>query len=133
VKPRRRTIPRRHAAEALRSGRCMFAEFGKCCGEPDARRRGTVQRAFIGQRSVCTHARFEDAGGPSVVKKIRCAGSDGLTIQFTPRPAGLNQSASWTLIDATGTFAGLTGGGTMFFRGTPGTRTGHEIFTGTLH
>jgi hypothetical protein len=61
--------------------------------------------------------------------------SDTLTIQFTPRPNGpdvRNQSASWTLIDATGTFVGLTGGGTMFARGTPGTPRGHEIFTGTL-
>jgi hypothetical protein len=98
--------------------------------------RGTVQRLFIGQRSRCTRARFEDeARGPAVIKRIDCGRSGDLTIRFTPGPNGprvRNQSSSWTLIEATGSFRGLKGGGTMFVRVEQSAPRGREIFTGTL-
>lgn len=102
----------------------------------DAPPKGTVRRLFIGQRSPCTRARFEDRGmGPAVIKRIDCGRSGVLTMRFTPRPHGprvRNQSASWTLIEATGSFTGLKGGGTMFVRSEQDAPRAREIFTGTL-
>ena len=97
--------------------------------------RGTVQRLFIGQRALCRRAPFEDRGsGPFVIKRIDCGRSGDLTIRFRPAPHGpgvRHQSSSWTLIEATGSFRRLAGGGTVFVRST-GERTAREIFTGTL-
>ena len=96
---------------------------------------GTVRRLFIGQRSLCTRARFEDeARGDAVIKRIDCGRRGDLTIRFTPGPHGprvRNQSSSWRLIEATGSFRRLTGGGTMFVRGEQDAPRGREIFTGT--
>jgi hypothetical protein len=95
--------------------------------------RGTVQRLFIGQRSPCARARFKDEGRPArIVKRIDCGRSGDLTIRFDPRPSARNQSSSWTLIAATGSFRGLKGGGTMFVRSEQRAPRGREIFTGTL-
>jgi hypothetical protein len=95
--------------------------------------RGTVQRLFIGQRSRCARAHFEDEGRASaVIKRIDCGHSGAVTIRFHPRPDGRNQSSSWTLIEATGSFRGLKGGGTMFVRAEQHAPRGQEIFTGTL-
>lgn len=95
--------------------------------------RGTVRRLFIGQRSLCTRARFEDeARGEAVIKRIDCGRRGDLTIRFHPRPDGRNQSSSWTLIDATRSFRRLKGGGTMFVRGEQDAPRAREIFTGTL-
>jgi hypothetical protein len=98
--------------------------------------RGTIRRLFIGQRAYCTRARFEDGGsGQAVVKRIDCGRSGTLAIRFTPGPNAenvINQSGRWTLIGATGSFAGLKGGGTMFARFQPHGPMGNETFTGTL-
>lgn len=99
----------------------------------DAPPRGTVQRLFIGQRARCARARFQDEGKASgVIKRIDCGRSGNLTIRFTPRPAGRNQSSSWTLIGASSSFTGLKGGGTMFVRSEQRAPRAREIFTGTL-
>ncbi len=95
--------------------------------------RGTIRRLFIGQRSPCARGRFEDEGRPAgVIKRIDCGRSGNLTIRFNPRPNARNQSSSWTLIAATGSFRGLKGGGTMFVRIEQRAPRGREIFTGTL-
>lgn len=95
--------------------------------------RGTVRRLFIGQRSPCTRARFEDEGrGSAVIKRIDCGRNGDLTIRFHPSPDARNQSSSWTLIAATGSFRRLKGGGTMFVRTEQRAPRGREIFTGTL-
>lgn len=95
--------------------------------------RGTIRRLFIGQRTPCTRARFEDEGRPTgILKRIDCGRSGDLTIRFDPHPNARNQSSSWTLIAATGSFRGLKGGGTMFVRSEQRAPRGREIFTGTL-
>lgn len=95
--------------------------------------KGTIRRLFIGQRSRCTRARFEDEGtSAGVIKRIECGRSGDLTIRFLPRPNARNQSSSWTLIAATGSFRRLKGGGTMFVRFERRAPRGREIFTGTL-
>jgi hypothetical protein len=95
--------------------------------------KGTVRHLFIGQRSPCTRARFEDEGRPAgIIKRINCGRRGELTIRFDPRPNARNQSSSWTLIAATGSFRGLKGGGTMFVRAEQRAPRGREIFTGTL-
>jgi hypothetical protein len=95
--------------------------------------RGTIRRLFIGQRSPCTRARFEDEGRPAgIIKRIDCGRSGDLTIRFAPRPNARNQSSSWTLIAATGSFRGLKGGGSMFVRVEQRAPRGREVFTGTL-
>ncbi len=94
---------------------------------------GTVRRLFIGQRSLCTRARFEDeARGGAVIKRIDCGRRGDLTIRFMPRPNARNQSSSWTLIEATGSFRRLRGGGTMFVRFEQDAPRARETFTGTL-
>jgi hypothetical protein len=94
---------------------------------------GTIRRLFIGQRALCTRARFEDeARGEAIIKRIDCGRRGELTIRFHPRPEGLNQSSSWTLIKATRSFRTLHGGGTMFVRFEQGAPRAREIFTGTL-
>ena len=100
--------------------------------------RGKIRRLFIGQRSPCRGARFEDEvrgeppEPPTVIKRIDCGRRGQLTIRFRPRPAGRNQSSSWTLIEATRSFRTLKGGGTMFVRFEQDAPRGREIFTGTL-
>jgi hypothetical protein len=95
--------------------------------------KGTIRRLFIGQRSPCTRARFEDEGtSAGIIKRIDCGRRGDLTIRFHPRPNARNQSSSWTLIAATGSFRGLKGGGTMFVRAEQDAPRGREIFTGTL-
>ena len=102
----------------------------------DAPPSGTIRRLFIGQRSLCTGARFADElRRGAVIKRINCGGRGDLTIRFTPRPDGprvRNQSSSWTLIGATGSFRRLTGGGTMFVRFAQAAPTAREVFTGTV-
>lgn len=96
---------------------------------------GGIRRLFIGQRSVCRGARFEDevrGDPPTVIKRIECGRHGQLTIRYRPRPAGRNQSSSWTLLDATRSFRMLRGGGTMFVRFEQDAPRGREIFTGTL-
>ncbi len=94
---------------------------------------GKIRRLFIGQRSLCTGARFEDefrAG--AIFKRIDCGRRGQLTIRFRPLPDGRNQSSSWTLVEATRSFRTLKGGGTMFVRHGQDTPRSREIFTGTL-
>ena len=95
--------------------------------------RGKIRRLFIGQRSLCTGARFEDeATEEAIIKRIDCGRRGQLIIRFRPRPDARNQSSSWTLIEATRSFRTLKGGGTMFVRFEQDAPRGREIFTGTL-
>jgi hypothetical protein len=101
---------------------------------------GRITRLFIGERSLCRRAAFEDevtetSSGPTVTKRIDCGRRGDLAIRFKPRPVAervLNQSASWSLIEATGSFRGLEGRGTMFVRLERREPSGREVFTGTL-
>jgi hypothetical protein len=96
---------------------------------------GRIERLFIGERSPCRRARFTDeARHTTIIKRIDCGRSGNLTLRFGPRPnrPTRNKSGSWRLIEGTGSFRGLEGGGTMFARGERRAPRGREVFTGTL-
>jgi hypothetical protein len=96
---------------------------------------GRIERLFIGDRSRCRRARFTDEPRhATIIKRIDCGRSGNLTLRFGPGPnqPTRNKSGYWRLIEATGSFRGLEGGGTMFFQGERRAPRGREIFTGTL-
>jgi hypothetical protein len=96
---------------------------------------GRIERLFIGDRSRCRRAGFTDEPRQTaIIKRIDCGRSGNLTLRFRPGPnrPTRNKSGSWRLIEATGSFRGLEGGGTMFFRSESRAPRGREVFTGTL-
>lgn len=96
---------------------------------------GRIERLFIGDRSRCRRARFTDEPRhTSIIKRIDCGRSGSLTLRFRPGPdrRTRNKSGGWRLIEGTGSFSGLEGGGAMFARFESRAPRGREVFTGTL-
>jgi hypothetical protein len=89
----------------------------------------------VGDSAFCAGGRFSDRHGEpplgSVVKTFRCPGGR-LTITFSPTEPSLKQSSDWEVVNGSGRFQGLSGGGRMraVFESTGGE--GRETFTGTV-
>ena len=106
---------------------------------PELGARGEIlPGSTLGDAAFCTGGAFSDGRGQpplgSVVKTIRC--SDGrLTITFSPQGSGpndLKQSSSWRVVNGTGSYGGLTGGGQFEGVFEPGGAQGRETFTGNV-
>jgi hypothetical protein len=103
---------------------------------PDVQTTGEIlPESTLGDSPFCLGGKFSDGHGEPplglVVKTIRC--SDGrLTITFSPTQRSLKQSSSWEVVEGTGSYEGLTGGGEMeaVFESKAGE--GRETFTGTV-
>jgi hypothetical protein len=89
----------------------------------------------IGGSAFCPGGSFSDRHGEPplglVVKTLRCPGGR-LTITFSPTQRSLKQSADWTVVNGSGRYEGLSGGGRMkaVFESKGGE--GRETFTGTV-
>jgi hypothetical protein len=89
----------------------------------------------IGDSRFCPGGKFSDRHGKPplglVVKTIRCPGGR-LTITFSPTDPSLDQTADWEVVNGSGSFEGLSGGGRMraVFESRGGE--GQETFTGTV-
>ena len=103
---------------------------------PDVQTTGEIlPESTLGDSPFCPRGKFSDGHGEPplglVVKTIRCP--DGrLTITFSPTQRSLKQSSSWEVVEGTGDYEGLTGGGEMeaVFESKAGE--GRETFTGTV-
>ena len=89
----------------------------------------------ISDSAFCAGGRFSDRHGEPplglVVKTFRCPGGT-LTITFSPTEPSLKQTSDWQVVNGTGRFEGLSGGGRMraVFESKGGE--GRETFTGTV-
>jgi hypothetical protein len=88
----------------------------------------------VGDSAFCAGGKLSDRQGEpplgSVVKTFRCPGGR-LTITFTPEP-GKTTTSDWEVVNGSGRFEGLSGGGRMkaVFESNGGE--GRETFTGTV-
>jgi hypothetical protein len=98
--------------------------------------RGQVlPRSTVGGSAFCAGGSFSDRRGEpplgSVVKTFRCPGGR-LTITFSPSEPSERQSSDWEVVNGTGRFEGLGGGGRMWAVFKPNGTEGREIFVGSV-
>lgn len=70
--------------------------------------------------------------GPTITTTIRCDGGT-LVLRYAPMQPSLTQAAVWAVVEGTGSFKGMRGGGWMaasFKRDNPDS--GREVFAGTM-
>jgi len=103
---------------------------------PEAQTTGEIlSGSTIGDSAFCAGGTFSDGHGEPplglVVKTIRCPGGR-LTITFSPTEPSLDQTSDWEVVNGSGRFAGLSGGGRMraVFESKGGE--GRETFRGTV-
>ena len=110
----------------------VFVEDPKVKGETKGE---VLSGSTIGDSAFCAGGTFRDRHGEPplglVVKTFRCPGG-GLTITFSPTEPSLKQTADWEVVEGSGSFKGLTGGGRVeaVFESKGGE--GRETFTGTV-
>jgi hypothetical protein len=89
----------------------------------------------IGDSPFCPGGKFGDRHGEPplglVVKTIRCPGGR-LTITFSPTQRSLKQSADWEIVNGSGRYEGLSGGGRMKAEFESKAGEGREVFTGAV-
>ena len=89
----------------------------------------------IGDSAFCAGGRFSDRHGEPplglVVKTFSCPGGR-LTITFSPTEPSLKQSSDWEVVNGSGRFEGLSGGGRMTAVFDSKGGEGRETFTGTI-
>ena len=90
--------------------------------------------SVLGEAAFCTGGVSAGSSqGPTITTIFTCSGGT-LTLEYSPTQHSLVQSSEWKVVDGTGTFEGLTGGGSMvaaFESDDPDA--GREIFTGTVN
>ena len=89
--------------------------------------------SVIGESAFCPGGESSGSSqGPTITTTFSCP--DGtLTVQYAPTQRSLVQSAEWVVVNGTGSFEALRGGGSMvaaFESDDPDS--GREVFTGTV-
>jgi hypothetical protein len=92
-----------------------------------------LEGSVIGETAFCVGGTSTGSSeGPTITSVITCP-EGTLTLQYAPTQHSLAQSSEWEVVSGTGSFEGLTGGGTMvasFQSDDPDA--GREVFTGTV-
>jgi hypothetical protein len=92
-----------------------------------------VDGSVLAESAFCSGGETNGSSAGAVITATFSCPDGTLTVEYSPRQPSLVQSARWEVVDGTGSFAGLHGGGWMVaaFDGDD-PDVGREVFTGTV-